>query len=66
MPWRAEPDNNPPKLVRTVPADGEQNVPITLGWTGFNEFVGLHCLCRIVRLFDQDGNAIEGWGSAQA
>ena len=67
MPWRTEPDTNPPTLVRTVPVDGEENVPITsrIG-LGFNEFIEPSSIfAGSIQLFDQDGNAIEGWGSAQ-
>ena len=67
MPWMSEPDTNPPTLVRTVPADGEENVAITsrIG-LGFNEFIEPSSVfAGSIQLFDQDGNAVEGWGSAQ-
>lgn len=67
MPWKLEADSNPPKLLRTVPYDGEENVAITsrIGM-GFNEFVEpTSVFAGSVQLFDQAGNGVEGWGSAQ-
>jgi len=67
MPWTTEADNNPPQFIRSVPADGAENVATSsrIG-LAFNEMIEPSSVfAGSVQLFDQDGNAVDGWGSGQ-
>ena len=67
MPWTEEVDLTGPKLLRTVPADGAIDVPVTarIG-LGFNEMIEpTSIFAGSVRLYDSKDNAIDGWGMAQ-
>ena len=67
MPWKEDFDQNPPEILRTVPFDGAQNIPLTarIG-IGFNEMIEpTSIFAGSIQVFDQDGNAIDGWAGAQ-
>ena len=67
MPWTREIDSTGPEVLRTVPQDGESNVaPTARIGIGFNEMIEPSSVfAGSIQLFDSNGNAIEGWGSAQ-
>lgn len=67
MPWAAEPDTAGPAVLRVVPADGAVGVaPTARIGLGFNEFVEPSSVfAGSIRLWDAEGNAVDGWGSAQ-
>ena len=67
MPWSIDPDTAAPTITRIVPADGETGVATT-GRIGiaFNEFIEpSSAFAGSIRLFDEDGQAIDGWASGQ-
>lgn len=67
IPWSEEPDQTGPRVLRTVPADGATGVGLRapLG-IGFNEFIEPSSVfAGSIRLFDEQGLAVDGWGSAQ-
>jgi hypothetical protein len=67
MPWHQDIDTTGPIVLRTVPDNGEENVSLTarIG-IGFNELIEPSSVfAGSIQLFDQDGNAIDGWGSVQ-
>ena len=67
MPWITEVDSTGPEVLRTVPENGQNNVALTarIG-IGFNEMIEPSSVfAGSIQLFDANGNAIEGWGSAQ-
>lgn len=67
MPWHTDPDTTGPIPWHVVPADGSTDVPLTsrIG-VSFNEPVEpSSAFTGSLRLFDSDGNAIDGWVTAQ-
>ena len=67
MPWIKEIDTRGPQVLRAVPADGEENVPLSsrVG-IGFNEMIEPSSVfAGSIRLYDAQGNAVDGWGSGQ-
>lgn len=67
VPWQQEPDTTGPTLLRVVPADGETGVSTTarIGLS-FDEYIDPSTVFPgSVRLYDDAGNAIDGWGSGQ-
>ena len=67
MPWSTEPDSTPPVVLRVVPADGATGVALTARvGVGFSEMIEpTSAMAGSLRLFDAEGVAVEGWGSAQ-
>ena len=67
MPWTIEVDTQGPNVLRTVPFDGENNVaPTARIGIGFNEMIEPSSVfAGSIQLFDDAGNAVDGWGSAQ-
>ena len=67
MPWREEVDEDGPKVLRIDPPNGATGVALTsrIG-VGFNEVVDSSSVfAGSVRLYDDEGRGIDGWGSAQ-
>ena len=67
MPWTTEPDLTGPAVLRIVPADGETGVATTsrIG-VAFNEMIEPSSVfAGSIRLTDEDGVAVDGWGSGQ-
>jgi hypothetical protein len=67
MPWRLDPDVTGPQVLRTSPRDGAGAVPVSarIG-VGFNEPIEPSTVFPgSIRLWDADGEPVEGWGSAQ-
>jgi len=67
MPWTTDPDSVGPEVLRVEPNDGAEGVPVSarIG-VGFNEPVEpTSVFAGSIRLSDEDGNAIDGWGNAQ-
>ena len=67
MPWMKDVDRDGPQVLRVVPADGEENVPLSsrIG-IGFNEMIEPSSVfAGSIRLYDWQRNAIDGWGSGQ-
>jgi hypothetical protein len=67
IPWAEAPDGTGPLVLRMVPADGATGVGLSapLG-VGFDEFVEPSSVfAGSIRLFDEEGVAVDGWGSAQ-
>lgn len=67
VPWAAEPDVTGPTVLRLDPLDGEHGVAVTsrVG-IGFDEPVEPSTVFPgSIRLYDEDGAPVEGWGSAQ-
>lgn len=67
VPWSTEPDTRPPQLLRMDPPDGAEAVPTTarIG-LAFDEIIEPSSVyAGSVRLYDESGRAIEGWGSGQ-
>ncbi len=67
LPWRSEPDHQAPEVLMVVPTDGETGVATTarIG-VGFNEMVdAASVFAGSIRLFDDEGEPVEGWGNAQ-
>lgn len=67
MPWTTEPDVAAPQVLRIVPEDGATGVATTsrVG-IGFNEMVEpTSAFAGSIRLFDDQGEPVPGWGSAQ-
>jgi len=67
MPWRTEPDTRGPVVLSTSPLDGAEGVPVTARvGIGFDEQVdSASVFAGSVRLWDGDGQPVDGWGSAQ-
>ena len=67
VPWSTEPDTNPPVVLRIDPADGATGLPVTARvGVGFNEIIEQSSVfAGSIRLYAEDGAAIEGWGSGQ-
>jgi hypothetical protein len=67
MPWTTAPDTAAPQVLRVVPEDGATGVALTsrVG-IGFNEMIEpTSAFAGSIRLFDDQGEPVEGWGSAQ-
>lgn len=67
MPWRREVDEDGPKVLRINPPNGAAGVPVSsrIG-VGFNEVIDSSSVfAGSIRLFDDEGRGIDGWGSAQ-
>ncbi len=67
VPWTSAPDTTGPTLLRVEPEDGQLDVALTsrVG-LGFDEPLEPSSVYGgSVRLFDEQGLAVEGWGSAQ-
>lgn len=67
MPWRTEPDTRGPQILAVDPVDGAGGVATTarIG-VGFDEHIDAATVfAGSIRLWDADGNAVDGWGSAQ-
>jgi hypothetical protein len=67
MPWQTEPDTDGPIPLYINPNPGAENIPLTarIG-ISFNEMVEpTSVFPGSVRLFNKEGEAIEGWASAQ-
>ena len=67
MPWKTEIDSTPPVVLRTVPVDGEQGVALTsrVG-IAFSEMMEpTSIFAGSIQMFDDQGNPVDGWGSAQ-
>ena len=67
VPWATDPDTTPPEVLRVVPADGATGVATTARvGLAFSEFIDPGtAFAGSVRLYDDAGNAIDGWASAQ-
>jgi len=67
MPWRATLDSTGPRVLRVNPPIGAVGVGLaTRVGVGFNEFVEPSSVfAGSIRLVDEDGRAVDGWGSAQ-
>lgn len=67
MPWTTAPDTAAPLVLRVVPADGATGVSRTsrIG-VGFNEMIEpTSAFAGAIRLWDEQGEPVEGWGTAQ-
>ncbi|MFT4978804.1 MAG: hypothetical protein ACI8S6_004714 [Myxococcota bacterium] len=67
MPWTTDPDTSPPTVLRVVPADGAVGIATTarIG-VGFDEMIEpSSSFAGSIRLYADDGEAIDGWGSGQ-
>ena len=67
MPWREEADKDGPEVLRIDPRSGASGVALTarIG-VGFNEVVDpASVFAGSIRLYDDKGRGIDGWGSAQ-
>jgi len=67
MPWRKEVDDVGPVVLRVDPPQGAKGVALTarIG-VGFNEVVdSASVFAGSIRLFDDEGRGVDGWGSAQ-
>jgi len=69
VPWTEQPDDTPPSIMATRPADGATDVPITQAlYVGFDEFVEpSHAISRVgVRLLEAEGEQIvDAWANAE-
>ncbi len=67
MPWTTDVDTAPPEVLRVHPADGATGVaPTSRVGVNFNEMVEpTSAFPGSLRLFDADGEPVEGWVSAQ-
>lgn len=67
VPWTTEPDGAPPEVTRIEPHEGQTGLALTsrLGVV-FNEPIEpISVLPGSLRLYDEEGRAVPGWGSAQ-
>jgi hypothetical protein len=67
MPWTTDPDTAGPQVLRVVPKDGATGVAVkSRVGIGFNEMIEpTSAFAGAVRLWDDQGAPIPGWGSAQ-
>ena len=67
MPWSTDVDTTGPVPLFVTPVDGATNVPLSsrIG-IGFNEMIEPTSIFPgSIQLLDENGNAVEGWASAQ-
>lgn len=67
VPWTTDPDTSPVAVLAVNPPDGATGVaPTTRIGVGFDELIEpTSFFPGSIRLFDADGNAVDGWTSAQ-